>query len=53
MWKTIMAGLLLAAAMLAAPPVPSKVLTVKLSYIYPFKGSIVVGTAVPSDSQLF
>ena len=53
MWKTIMAGLLLAVAMLAAPPIPSKVLTVKVATSSPWKGSIVVGAAAPSDSQLF
>jgi len=47
MWKTIMAGLLLAAALLAAPPIPSKVLTVTVT------GSIVIGQVAPSDSQLF
>ena len=52
MWKTIMAGLLLAAALLAAPPIPSKVITVKLNYL-DVTASIVVGTAAPSDSQLF
>ena len=41
-----MAGLLLAVAMLAAPPFPSRVLTVKAA-------SIVVGSAVPAESQLF
>jgi len=29
MWKVIMAGLILAVAMLAEPPLPSKVLTAK------------------------
>jgi len=53
MWKTIMAGLLLAAAMLAAPLIPSKVLTVKVSTHPTITGSIVVGTAAPSNSQLF
>ena len=53
MWKSIMVGLLLAVAMLAAPPLPSKVLTVKVSTDPDDTGSIVVGGAVPSDSQLF
>jgi len=48
-----MAALLLATAMLAAPPVPSKVLTVKVSTAIKITGSIVVGAAAPSDSQLF
>jgi hypothetical protein len=48
-----MAGLLLAAAMLAAPPILSKVITVTVSTSEKIVGSIVVGTAVPSDSQLF
>ena len=52
MWKTIMAGLLLVVAMLAAPPIPSKVITVKVSGNWE-TGSIVVGATVPSDSQLF
>ena len=49
MWESIMVGLLIAVAMLAAPPIPSKVLTVKVGY----PASIVVGAAAPSDSQLF
>ena len=53
MLKSIMVGLLLAAIMLAAPPIPSKVLTVTVSDIDWGTGSIVVGEAVPSDSQLF
>ena len=53
MWKIILAGLILAAAMLAIPPLPSKVLTVKTSDSSFTKGSIVVGTVVPTDSQLF
>ena len=52
MWKTIMAGLLLAVALLAATPIPSKVLTVTLTTDYSTP-SIVVGGAAPSDSQLF
>ena len=49
MWETIMAGLLIAVALLAAPPIPSKVITVTVGY----PASIVVGAAAPSDSQLF
>jgi len=49
----IMAGLLLAVAMLAAPPLPSKVITVKVSTQRVTIGSIVVGAAAPSGSQLF
>ena len=52
MWKSIMAGLLIAAALLAASPIPSKVLTVKVTSGDEV-GSIVVGAAAPSDSQLF
>ena len=52
MCKSIMVGLLIAVAMLAAPPIPSKVLTVQVTTDYS-TGSIVVGAAVPSDSQLF
>ena len=48
-----MAGLLLAAAMLAAPPLPSKVLTVTVTTRSSITGSIVVGAAAPPDSQLF
>jgi hypothetical protein len=48
-----MVGLLIAVAMLAAPPIPSKVLTVTVSTEKWIKGSIVVGTEAPSDSQLF
>jgi len=53
-----MAGLLFAVAMLAAPPLPSKVFTVKVStYDYSTntaaKGSIVVGVVAPSGSRLF
>ena len=53
MWKSIMVGLLIVVAMLAAPPIPSKVLTVTVATSSPWTGSIVVGGAVPSDSQLF
>jgi hypothetical protein len=53
MWKSIMAGLLIVVAMLAAPPVPSKVLTVKVTTSLSITGSIVVGGAAPSDSQIF
>jgi len=53
MWKSIMAGLLLAAAMLAAPPLPSKVLTIKKSISFWSPASIVVGAAAPVDSELF
>jgi hypothetical protein len=53
MWKTIMAGLLLVVALLGAPPIPSKVITVKVATSSPWKPSIVVGAAAPSDSQLF
>ena len=53
MWKIIMAALLLAVALLAAPPVPSKVLTVKVTTNKYKTGSIVVGEAAPSDSRLF
>ena len=53
MWKTIMAGLLLVVAILAAPPIPSKVLTVKLSTSWSTPGSIVVVAAAPSNSQIF
>ena len=52
MWKTIMAGLLIAVAMLAASPIPSKVITVKVNPNWE-TASIVVGGAAPSDSQLF
>jgi hypothetical protein len=52
-WKSIIAGLLIAVAMLAATPIPSKVLTVKVTTHYSITGSIVVGAAAPSDSQLF
>ena len=48
-----MAGLLIAVAMLAATPIPSRVLTVKVGTSSPWKASIVVGGAAPSDSQLF
>ena len=44
-----MAGLLLALTMLAVPPLPSKVLTVKVRY----PASIVVVAEVPVDSQIF
>ena len=47
MCKIVMVGLLIAVAMLAAPPIPSKVLTVKVNR------SIVVRAAAPTDSQLF
>ena len=53
MWKTIMVGLLLAVAMLAAPPIPSKVLTAKVSADRYTKGSLVVDAVIPPDSQLF
>ena len=53
MWKTIMVGLLLVVALLAAPPIPSKVLTVKVNTDWYNVGSIVVGGAAPSGSQLF
>jgi len=53
MWKSIMVGLLIAVAMLAAPPLPSKVLTVKVNPDSWNTGSIVVGTEAPSNSQLF
>ena len=53
MWKSIMAGLLLATTILAAPPLPSKVITFNVATSPPWKGSIVVGVAAPSDSQLF
>ena len=45
-----MVGLLIAVAMLAAPPIPSKVITVKVATNYPWNHSIVVGAAAPSDS---
>jgi len=48
-----MAALLLAAAIFAAPPLPSKVLTVKVSTSKDITGSMVVSAAVPSDSRLF
>jgi len=48
-----MAGVVIVAAMLAAPPVPSKVLTVKVDPNWPYKASIVIGGAAPSGSQLF
>ena len=48
-----MVGLLIAVAMLAASPIPSKVLTVKVSTRWDIIGSIVVGAAAPPDSQLF
>ena len=47
-----MAGLLLAVIMLAEPPIPSKVITVKVNPDGS-TGSIVVGGAAPPDSQLF
>ena len=47
-----MVGLLIAVAMLAAPPIPSKVVTVKVTTDGRV-GSIVVGAVAPSDSQLF
>ena len=47
-----MVGLLLTTAMLAAPPLPSKVLIVKLNANREVP-SIVVGSAAPADSQLF
>jgi len=53
MWKIVTVGLLIAVAMLAAPPIPSKVLTVKVNTDLNKPGSIVVGAAAPSDSQLF
>ena len=53
MWKSIMVGLLIAVAVLAAPPIPSKVLTVQAATSYPYTPSIVVGGAAPPDSQLF
>jgi len=52
MWTSIVAGLL-TVAILAASPLPSKVLTVKVSTSNEIPGSIVVGTAAPSDSQIF
>ena len=52
MWKIVTVGLLIAVAMLAAPPIPSKVLTVKVNTDRS-TGSIVVSAAAPSDSQLF
>ena len=39
--------------MLAAPPLPSKVLTVTVTTSWNIKGSIVVGAAAPPESQLF
>ena len=48
-----MAGLLLATAMLAAPPLLSKVITVTVSKSDWRTGSMVVSAAVPSDSRLF
>jgi len=48
-----MAALLLAAAIFAAPPIPSKVLTVKVSTSHKITASILVGGAAPSGSQLF
>jgi len=53
MLKIINAGLLLAASMLATPPLLSKVITVKLRTSSTGTGSIVVGAAAPSNSQLF
>ena len=53
MLKTIMVGLLIAVAMLAAPPIPSKVHTVKVKTSWSTPASIVVGGAASSDSQLF
>ena len=54
MWKSIMAGLLLlAVVMLAAPPIPSQVITVKVSTHDSIAASIVVDGAAPPDSQLF
>ena len=47
-----MAGLLITVAMLAAPPILSKVITVKVNPDWD-TGSIVVGAAPPFDSQLF
>ena len=44
-----MVGMLIAVALFAAPPIPSKVLTVKVGY----PASIVVGATAPSDSQFF
>ena len=43
---------MLVVALLAAPPIPSKVLTVKVT-ADGRTGSIVVDAAAPSDSQLF
>jgi hypothetical protein len=48
-----MAALLLAAAIFAAPPLPSKVLTVKVSTSKEITASIVVGAKAPSGSQIF
>ena len=48
-----MVGLLIAVAMLAAPPIPSKVLTVKVNNYPRHPGSIVIDEAAPSNSQLF
>ena len=48
-----MAGLILVVALLAASPILSQVITVKVSTSYSITGSIVVGAVAPSDSQLF
>ena len=48
-----MARLLLSVAILAASPLPSKVITVAVSSDEIMTGSIEIGTAVPSDSELF
>ena len=48
-----MVGLLLATAMLAAPPLPSKAITVTVSRGNNITGSIVESTAVSSFSELF
>ena len=48
-----MAGLLIAVAMLAAPPIPSKVLTVQVNPNWYTASIVDGGAAAPSDSQLF
>ena len=52
MYKVVL-GVFLAAAVLAARPLPSKVITVTVSNSWKVTGSIVVSESAPSDPQLF
>jgi len=49
----VVLGVFLVAALLAATPIPSKVITVTVSTEKNLKGSIVVSQSVPSGSTIF